>query len=322
MSQQSRRRLLKVAIAGSVAGMAGCLGDDTGSNEVNPTPTPTDTGDGLTGGDQLFFNWTPAPIDAETAEFHGFIFIDLEQINDIADLTPEDPFEGNEDLTTLPIGEGTVNQLLRITPIVQDPEYSPFQPIYIFDAEFDRDELTSSIENYEDAEWDDQFEYEGFTIFTIEGQEEGTGWDFAVSDSIFLFVNQTIPDEGTQITETLIDSAAGRAERIQAVSDDINRLYEQLEGSTFVEFSYGRQDDDPTEGFVNAYTLTETTAERSFILLFESADSIDEQQIEEIETGLEDEAGFNEVTTTTDGGLVTVSGSVPIEEFTGIEPTG
>lgn len=319
MSQQSRRRLLKVAITGSVAAMAGCLGDDGGSDDADPTPTPTETDDGLADGEQLFFNWTPAPIDAETSEYHWFIFIDLEQINAVADLTPEEPIEGYEDFT-LPVGEGTVNQHLRITPIVQDPEYSSIEPINIFDAEFDRDELTSSIENHEDAEWDDQLEYEGFTIFTTEGEEEGGGVDFAVGDSIFLFVLQTIPDEGTQITETLIDSAAGRAERIQAVSEDINRLYERLEGSTFVEFTYGRQDDDPTEGFVHAYTLTETTAERSFILLYESADGIQEDTVDEIQTGLEND-GFEDVSRSTDGDLVTVSGSVPIEEFTGIKPT-
>lgn len=311
MRRQTRRRLLQTGLAGSLTAVAGCLGGSEESPAQGNGETNRDDSTAL--GDERFYSWLGAPIGEGTVEDYGFRYFDSERLREVADLLPEESL-GNSNPDIIPGEGGTVTEQLwfALPSVAQNPDYQRIEPLQLLWGEFDRERVTTAIENNDRADWDTQTEYEGTTLFVDDRTESEQGWTWGVGSELFLVSAHVLEDQGTRVAERFLDTSAGQSTHVREQSAAIERMLEQLRGETIVEFfygdAYGNGSGDGPAGVVQSYTITRETTERQFMFAFSDSSAVDEQLVDNVSTGFTED-GYEDVSTTEDGAVVAVTGT-------------
>jgi len=279
MNQHRRRLVLKTAAATVGVSLAGCLfgsgdegsGSDTdadgepGEDVVEDTETDTDPEDqsdedmgdngetqqetdrNIAVGNQPYTRWIPEPKFRSGSDGSinsmAFTYVDGAALRSIEDSLPDDAELLRTDALPF-IEEGRTDELLLFQTPLLEPELEIFTPPRVILGEFDRQRVVDSYLNYDEIEWDDQTEYDGFTflVSNMAGEErDETPVSIGVSESVVLYRTHTAENQGTAGIEMIADAEAGRRDRIHEIESDIARIFEYVRGSTIVFLNYGEQ---------------------------------------------------------------------------------
>lgn len=354
MNDQRRRTLLKAAVASVALPVAGCSEDsDSGS------PTNGDSGDGADNqtenadgedggetnsgddedsgreqddgrksvvvGNQPYTRWLPAPETAadSSVEQLAFVYVDGAELRSLEDSLSDAAAEQvpREDALRL-IQRGSVDEYIRLQTPIREPDVEYATQTDIYTGSFDRTAILDAYRNYEDTEWDDESEYGEFTFLTTSRTDQRPGLSVGVSESTVLYVPHTIDDEETQIIEQFADAGAGDIQRVHEADSQIARLFSEVDGSTFVSFTYGSEfvtggpDREPPEGLLGAVggtTVGESKTERKSVFPFADKQTAAAARDEETfpEEGYRSDGDISE---SVDGTIYTLTETLPTEE--------
>lgn len=243
----------------------------------------------------------PATASEESVETLAFTYLDAERVAALEDeLSDEAVQELPRNRTPPAVDQGTVDQLLRIQVPILDQELSSIGgPAQVYAGSFDPQTVVQSLQSAE-TEWGEQTEYGEFTVLARGGGGDRAGISLGVRESTMVYARE--PGEATETIERVIDTGSGALDRAHEIDTEIARLYDHIDGSTFVSFRYGPELGDSGEasddfaGFVIGVTLSETEADirRVFVYTDESSASM-----------------------ALDGNLLLSEKTVPIGEFKG-----
>jgi len=264
------RRGLATAGAGALVGAAGC------SSIPNP----------LGGGGASYANWLPVPDDVSESDHYNFTYLNLDDI------------ESNEDeLDDTSLEPSTYEDIWD--PLDIDWEDASGLTVlgfggvfgfggFIVEADFNRDEIISDLEDEDFAEDDN---YEGYTLMLDSSESQV----YAVGDgAVVLTPARSTGGESssgdTGLAEAIIDAQVGNADRYGDDSDDMGTLIGELGGGSFVN---GRtmdepDDDNPASGTFDAMVaqgqrakIDGETTKLKFVVVYESSDDVDTDDLEE-----------------------------------------
>lgn len=351
MDEQRRRTLLKTAVASLALPLAGCSeGSDDGSpaDSESDTDNQTDSADGSEDesddandsedddteqaefdvGEQPYTKWIPEPATTSNGSVDklAFVYIDGERMRAVEDSLSGEATRDVPRRDALPlIQEGPVEEILRIQSPLREPDFSTIGSTNVYLGEFERDRIADAYANADGANWDDQSEYEGYTLFRIESSDGRPGSTLAVGESAVLYVPQTVENEGTQITETFIDAGAGRAERVHEIDTEIARIYDYIAGSTFVSFTYGPEllTNDPEENelaedlFGAVVGVTVGQEETDKVSVFPFTDESTASAARESESFPQQGYRSDDISESVDRNFYLVRQTLPTEQFEG-----
>lgn len=338
MANRTRRALLRTGAVASVAVFAGCSGgsDDDGADQSsdaqsNNTDADEDTAhderesddatddtdeaetDSASLGDATFYEWLAAPIGDDPIEDYGFRYFDTAQLRAVADQFPR--FEGSG-TDILPAGGPVDGQLLfPIESVAQNPDTPSSEPLQVYFGDFDPQAVADGIQQSQGYDWGSPVEYGDMTLYVDEpsGSEPGVTWGFG--ESVSLFSRHVLESQGTQVAERVIDNSTGDGTPVWNRSEDVARLLELLAGETIVECYYGDVYGTglQTLGVALSHTISQETVDIQGILVFESPDTLDDQLIDQFQTGFAED-GYRNLSTTTEGKFGVISGSAPTDD--------
>lgn len=342
MDEQRRRTLLRAAAAAVAGSLAGCF-DETGTGRERSRGEPEpgggtdeqagdddeDTAESVGAGEQPYARWIPAPETGPdgSVDSLAFRYINVARLRLLEYLLSDEAAREIPRAHTLPlIQRSTVDEYISLQTPIREPDVEFTSQIIITTGTFDRDEVLAEYRLYRETGWDDETDYGGFTLLTTSPTEIRPGLSIGVSESVVLYVPQTIKDEGTRIIEQLVDAGTGDAQRVHEANSRIARLFDEVEGSTFVDFSFGTKfvsdisaGSDPPEGLLGAVdgtTVGERETKRKTVFPFTDESSA---------TAARDSPDFppcahrdaDELSESVDGALYVVTQTLPTAEFEG-----
>lgn len=273
--------------AGAMGGLAGC------------SSIP------FVGGDTSWTNWLPEPGTFRNQDHYETYYIEPQAIAEYED-DFDDGYDSLEDF---------------------------FSPPGALDVDFDEVErmvLTSTMRVYmgsftvedvvdelEDEEFDEEDEYEGYTLYL--GPEEGFSQQVAAAVSENTLLYGTSAEDGpVDGLETLIDTSNGEEDRYVAESEDFATLVDELGGGQFVFGSTHVEagTDDPENGQFEHQVAVGSqiqvdgeTSSRKWVRVFQEADDVD---IDDVEDWVDENDGNNEAFDDYDDIAVSQSGRAAV----------
>jgi len=152
---------------------------------------------------------------------------------------------------------------------------------FIIEAEYNRDEIISSLE---DDDFEEDSEHQGYAIMLGPNDSQV----YAVGNNAVVLAATS--DGDTDNAEAIIDAKAGEADRYGDDSDDMNELIGALGGGTFVN---GRtmeepEDDNPENGTFDAMVAMGSQAKingdqtkRKWVVVYEEESDVDTGDLED-----------------------------------------
>lgn len=357
MNEQRRRSVLKTAAASVTLALAGCSKDSGDGDESSTDDGPdgdsndqpenaennneNDDNDGesdddeegsVTVGDQPYTRWIPEPATATkgAVDSLAFVYIDGAQLRALEDSLSESATESVPREDALPlIQRGSVDEYIRLQTPIREADFEYFDQTVICTGTFDPETTLSEYRNYRETEWDDESEYGEFTFLTMDRTDERPGLSVGVSESTVLYVPQTIENEGTEVIEQFADAGAGETERVHETDSQIARLFSEVDGSSFVSFTYGTEfvnsgsGSEPPEGLLGAIsgtTVGEAETERKTIFPFtDESSAVTARDSDDFPPPARNDAG--EVSESVDGNCYVLTQTLPTAEFEGFVGT-
>lgn len=342
MDEQRRRALLRAAAAAVAVPLAGCFEDSgTGTERARGKPEPTsgtdeqaddgdeDTAGSVVAGQPSYAQWIPVPETGPdgSVDSLAFSYINVARLRLLEYLLSDEAAREIPRANTLPlIQRGTVDEYISLQTPIREPDVGFTSQIIITTGTFDRDEVLAEYRLYREPGWDDETDYGGFTLLTTSPTDIRPGLSIGVSESAVLYVPQTIENEETGIIERFVDTGTGDAQRVHEADSRIARLFDEVDGSTFVDFSFGTKfvsdvssGNDPPEGLLGAIdgtTVGERETERKTVFPFTDESSA---------TAARDSPEFppragsdaSELSESVEGTLYVVTQTLPTPEFEG-----
>jgi hypothetical protein len=305
-TEKTRRDVLKIGAAGSltvVGSMSGCSG--------------------LLGGDggASYKSWLYAPGTIGEKDHYLFGVIDHQDIRDNEDELGDyyDFFEGQEDrfpLSTMDIDYDDMNQNISLGSGAA------------ITGSFSGSDVVSELEDND--EFEDEGDYEGYTLFVAGGGENATSTPRAIgiNGSTAVAAGDTpftdSPDP-QDVVETLIDTDAGNEERYGEDNEDMNVVLNRVGSGTIVNGSTQEETEETNaeqgqfEGRVASGSRIringETTANRQ-VIVFASSDDVNTNDIETwTETDTFDDV--DNISISQSGRRITITGEIDTDEFGG-----
>lgn len=295
MDEQRRRTLLRAAAAAVAVPLAGCFDDSgTGRERSRGEPEPEgntdeqsgddDDGSGagsVAAGEPPYARWIPAPETGpdDAVDSLAFSYINVSRLRLLEYVLTDAAAREIPRANTLPlIQRRTVDEYISLQTPIRKPDTDFTSQIIITTGTFDRDEVLAEYRLYRASGWDEETDYGGFTLLTTGPTDIRPGLSIGVSESVVLYVPQTIEEEGTQVIEQFVDTGIGDARRVHEADSRIARLFGEVDGSTFVDFSFGTEflsngpaRNDPPEGLlgtIGGTTVGEQETERKTVFPF------------------------------------------------------
>jgi len=260
------RRSLATAGAGAIIGAAGC------SSLPNPL-----------GGGASYANWLPVPDDVSDSDHYSFSYINMNAVESNEDAFDDDSvdpstFEGFWDPLDLDWED---------TSSVITLGFGRFGfGGLVVEADYNRDDQISELE---DEDYDEDSEYEGFTIMLSENEERAIALNG--NAAVLTSATDSSGDTGdTDRVEAVIDAKRGNEDRYGDDSEDMSLLLDRLGGGTFVN---GRtmeesDDDNPEGGRFDAMVargsrtkVNGETAKQKWVVVYDSEDDVDTGDLED-----------------------------------------
>lgn len=293
----SRRSILRTGGVGlatvAAGGLAGCSGipligggDDSGSTYHKWLPNPDD----LTGQDHYYFSQQNFDdIHDNEAEF-----------DDDRDEVYQDHF-GLLDLTSREVSS-------RIS----------IDAGFVLQGDFSTSRLEETLAS--DADYDDETDLEGFTIYLGPDERRAVG----VSGSAIVSGWGNDENDPVETVELIIDAKNGNVDRYSDESEDFDALVNSLgsgsltSGRTFEP----REEDLPESGRLEnsvasglRRTIKGETTDFELTLVFEDADDVDENDLEDYQEYWEDSSDVDDPSFSTSGRAVTFTATKDTDQL-------
>ncbi|WP_332898870.1 hypothetical protein [Haladaptatus sp. CMSO5] len=282
--------------AGAMGGLAGC------------SSIP------FVGGDTSWTNWLPEPGTFRNQDHYQTYYIEPQDIAEYEDEL-DDGYDLFEDFFSPP---GALDvDFDEVEGMVIAPT------MRVFMGSFTVEDVVNELE---DADFDEDDEYEGYTLFL--GPEENFGSRAAagVSDSTLLYgsASEDGPIDGL---ETLIDTSNGEEDRYMAESEDFATLVDELGGGHFL-YAITHEEteiDDPENGQFEhevargaRIQFDAETSSRKWVRVFEEADDVDLGDVEDWvdENDGSDEAfdDYDDISVSQSGRAAVVTGTIDTDD--------
>lgn len=250
------RRSAATVGAGTLLGVAGC-------SSVNP----------FGGGGGVYANWLPVPDDIGDSDHYQFIYLDTENLE-----ANEDELPDNFDLSFFESRWNPVDIDWEDTSTILS-----FDSIVIADAEFTRED---AVEDLEDEDFEEDTDHEGYTLYLGPNELQA----FALNDSYVLVAFGAYTSDPIEMLEAVIDANSGEAERYGEDSEDMSALVDALGGGSVVTARTTEEpdNDNPEAGRFdhmvargNEATIDGDTADRRWVVVYESAEDVDTGDLED-----------------------------------------
>lgn len=311
----SRRNVLRAGTtaAGTVVlgSLAGCEGvEQFAGDDDADTPEATETEDGDDEPAGPYREWLPGPDAFEDTDHYFFRYVDYEQLRaNESNFDPEVYDQYTQDVA--------IFSDFDITP--EDVEWVVFVPPILSDTpavvsgSFSADDIADSLT-------DDGYEEDGeigeYTVYNNPSRAR-----FGVTDGTFVLTGDNDSDD----VRTLIETNNGEVSRYQDESDDMATLLDRLGTGTFVggttNDAYTEDETDPAAfqfagqvGFAFTDMVSGETTSTELFMLFETAEDVDMDAVSE-STESDTLANYNDVSSTQEGRIAIITGTVPTEEL-------
>ena len=250
------RRTLATAGAGALLGTAGCSG-------LNP----------LSGGAGAYADWLPVPDDIGDRDHYQFAAVDTETL-----AANEDELSEEFDVSSLEESWSPVDIDWEDTSMIL-----LFRSVVVIRDGFTREDV---VDDLEDEDYDEDGEHQGHTMLV--GPYELSA--FAVGDQTLVLQTSAYQSDPVDTVEAVLDAKNGDEERYGDDSEDMATLQGELGSATVVSGrtmeevdndnpDVGRFDNMVAEG--STTTIDGETADRTWVVIYESADDVDTDDLED-----------------------------------------
>lgn len=293
----TRRAILRRSVAtvgaGAIASTAGCGG-------LNPL-----------GGGGPYIEWLPAP-DELDEDHYGFFYFDMDAIESTEDQFDDDSFDPEsfqQAWDPVSVDWEDTSMVLSLASNI------------VVEADFDRG---SVAEDLEDADYDDDTDHEGYTIFLGPAELRA----FAVSDSDIVVTGGGYnPGDPVDIAEVIIDATTGNVARYADENEDMSTLVGELGAGTFVSGSTREQPETASPGngvfddMVASGSTTEVngdTADETWVVVYDTADDVDTGDLEDWVDENSDDGEFadvDDISYTQNGRMGIITGTIDTDDI-------
>lgn len=230
------------------------------------------------GGGSDYADWLYAPGTVNDVDHYGFSWVRPATLDEHEDELAEDTFSSLErvadnvqDIVDIDLDE--MEGLLRLN----------FEFPAVITGSFDVEDLA---EDLEDADYDDEGDHEGFTIFLSSDEFAAVG----VSDSAVIVAGPGASDDADEVVEIVIDTSLGEEDRYAEESDDFAELERVLDVGE-IAFGLTEEEADDTDVTIGRFEnmvargiswgVSPDVSNMQFVIVFEDEDDIDIEEVEE-----------------------------------------
>lgn len=265
----------------------------------------------LGGGGGSYSQWLPEPGTLEDEDHYGVSVLNLKSLSN-----QEDEFD-DESVNFEQFEE-------RWAPADVDWEdvsmlLTWFQGVRVIEADYNKEDV---IEDFEDDDYDDEAEYEGFTLMLSPNERR-----MAAVDGSAIVLSQGLEDPEDAL-EDIIDTKNGDEDRYGDDSDDFSEMTDELGNGDLVNVMMQEPADDTNvergvfenhvgTGRVNNVNGDETDG--TWVLVFEDEDDVDVGDVEDWVEASQDSGGefenWEDVEVNASGRSVVVEGTIDTDEI-------
>jgi hypothetical protein len=243
----------------------------------------------LGGGGGGHKQWLPEPGTLGDGDHYSFSLVNYSSLEQ-----HEDEFDDDTDL-------GSVEDTWQPADVNWEDVtmYLRFQGMTVLNAKFDSAEI---VESFEDEDWDDATEHEGYTVMlsSDETRAVGVGNNTLVSNG-FGFGGS---DDPVDAVEDVVDTKKGEEDRYVAESEDFSTVVNKVGSGDIV--SAGSMEETGTDepesgqfrdqvGQGRALTVNGETTKGKWVLLFKDGDDVDLDDVQDwVETSQDEDGRFED----------------------------
>jgi hypothetical protein len=293
---QTRRQVLRRGTAAvgamTIAGSAGCLSG---------------------GGAGDYAGWLGDPEEIEASDYYTFT-----KINYVGLAEYEDEFSTDTEFDS-------IERFWGPAAVAWDDVsmYVRYGSVQVLAAEFEQSE---QVGDFEDADYTEDGEYEGYTVLVGPDEEQAVG----VGDGVLVLAGFGFsrPSDPVGLVETAIDTSEGNEDTYRDANEDVGVLLDELgdghlvTGAGLEETEQGAPEGGYFEGQVAEGRRLEVDGEDTsgkWVLVFASEDDV---VVEDVETWTDESTAsggqledWEDVSVDSNGRVATITGTVPTDSM-------